>query len=118
MPKKPPRNNPPQRMGRTVQSAATLLQRVTRRAGIGAGELPTLATGGQLEKLRALLPENLRPHLIAVLEKSGELVIFADSAAWAARLKLAAPDLAALAAGRRLVVRLMPQQRKQKQENL
>ncbi len=59
-------------------------------------------------QLRALLPEELRPHLTEVLEKPGELVLFTDSAVWAGRLKLAAAALSGLAAGRRQVVRVMP----------
>lgn len=111
MPKKPPRNNLPFREGRTVQSAASLLQRISRKAG---GALPSLgavaASVSLIENLRSLLPEELRPHLIEVLEKPGELVLFTDSAVWAGRLKLATLKLAGLAAGRRQVVRVMPRE--------
>jgi hypothetical protein len=114
MPKKPPRHNPQNRDGRTVQSAASLLQRISRKIGGApptAGAAPQAVRPGQtpLERLRKLLPPELQPHLVEVLEKSGELVLFADSAVWAGRLKLAAPQLAAIAAGRRQVVRVMPQ---------
>jgi hypothetical protein len=103
MPKKPPRHNPQNRDGRTVQSAATLLQRISRKMGA-----PPLQAGQPLlERLRELLPAELRPHLLEILEKSGELVLFTDSAVWAGRLKLAAPALTAIAAGRRQVVRIM-----------
>jgi hypothetical protein len=109
MPKKPPRNNPPFREGRTVQSAASLLQRITRKAG---GALPSLGTAAAsvslIESLRAQLPAELRPHLIEVLEKPGELVLFTDSAVWAGRLKLSVTALAGPAAGRRQVVKVMP----------
>jgi hypothetical protein len=111
MPKKVPRNNPRGRSNRTVQgsaqSAASLLQRINRKA---AGKLPALQSGGAtaLGVVRQLLPEELRPHLVEVLEKPGELVLFTDSAAWAGRLKLAASALAGFAAGRRQVVRMMP----------
>ncbi len=111
MPKKPPRNNLPFREGRTVQSAATLLQRISRKAG---GTLPSLgeaaASVSLIERLRAQLPEEQRPHLIEVLEKPGELVLFSGSAVWAGRLKLAATELAGLAAGRKQVVRVMPRE--------
>jgi hypothetical protein len=103
MPKKPPRHNPQNRDGRTVQSAASVLQRISRKMGAPPSHI------GQplLERLRELLPPELRQHLVEALEKSGELVLFADSAVWAGRLKLAAPELAAIAAGRRQVVRVM-----------
>jgi hypothetical protein len=111
MPKKPHRNNPSHRDDRTVQSAASLLRRISQKAG---GTLPPVgavaASISLIEGLRALLPDELRPHLIEVLEKPGELVLFTDSAVWAGRLKLAASTLAQLAAGRRQVVRVMPRE--------
>lgn len=116
MPKKPPRHNPQNRDGRTVHSAASLLQRISRKTGgtLAAASLSRASQGAAdpqtlLERLRTLLPESLRPHLVEVLEKSGELVLFADSAVWASRLKLAAPELAAIAGQRRQVVRVAPQ---------
>src|SRR5688572_7555954 len=111
MPKKVPRNNPLRRSNRTVQgsaqSAASLLQRISRKA---AGKLPAPQSGAvaALDQVRQLLPEELRAHLVEVLEKPGELVLFTDSAAWAGRLKLAASAVAGFAAGRRQVVRMMP----------
>lgn len=106
MPKKVPRNNPAGGSYRTVQSAASLLQRIKHNAG--GLPLPQVAPVTVLEQLRGLLPEELRPHLIQVLEKPGELVLFTDSAVWAGRLKLIAKDLASVAADRRQVVRVMP----------
>jgi hypothetical protein len=111
MPKKVRRNNPPRRSNRTVlgsaQSAASLLQRINRKAG---GKLPGPQPGAAdaLGEVRRLLPEELRPHLVEVFEKPGELVLFTDSAVWAGRLRLAASAVAVFAAGRRQVVRLMP----------
>ncbi|MEO6185893.1 MAG: hypothetical protein ABIP38_08085 [Steroidobacteraceae bacterium] len=76
--------------------------------------MPSLGTAAAatslIEGLRAVLPEELRAHLIEVLEKPGELVLFTDSAVWAGRLKLAMNDLASIAAGRRQVVRVMPRE--------
>ncbi|MEO6079104.1 MAG: hypothetical protein ABIQ86_04910 [Steroidobacteraceae bacterium] len=109
MPKKPRRHNRPDRDPRTVQSAASLLRRISQKAG---GALPaaqtTLAGTSLIETLRALLPEELRQHLLEVLEKPGEVVLFTDSAVWAGRLKLAAGELSGFASGRRQVVRVMP----------
>jgi hypothetical protein len=107
MPKKVPRHNPAGGSYRTVQSAATLLQRINR-SGAGALPAPQMAAPAALEQLRQQLPEEVRPHLREVLEKPGELVLFTDSAVWAGRLKLAGPALAGIAAGRRQVVKLMP----------
>jgi hypothetical protein len=111
MPKKVPRNNPLRRSNRTVQgsaqSAASLLHRINRKS---AGKLPEPQSGAAaaLDQVRQLLPEELRAHLVEVLQKPGELVLFTDSAAWAGRMKLAASALADFAAGRRQVVRIMP----------
>jgi hypothetical protein len=106
MPKKVPRNNPAAGSYRTVQSAAALLQRISRP--VGGLPAPQMAQPAAVERWRQLLPEELRPHLIEVMEKPGELVLFTDSAVWAGRLKLAASSLATVAAGRRQVVRLIP----------
>ncbi len=107
MPKKPSRNNPPGGNRRTVQSAASLLRRINAKTG-GSLPAPQIAATRTMDQLRLLLPEELRPHLLEVLEKPGELVLFADSAAWAGRLRLAALELSGVLAGRRQVVRVMP----------
>jgi predicted nucleic acid-binding Zn ribbon protein len=41
------------------------------------------------EWLRATLPEPLAGHIVSAVPKSSELVVFADSAAWATRLRYA-----------------------------
>jgi hypothetical protein len=113
MPKKPPRDNPRSRELRTVHSAGTgaaaLLQRITRRAQVVLPGTPE--AGGEprswLSRLREGLPEEQQPHVVGVLEKAGELVLFADSAAWAGRIRLSLPQLAGMSAGRRITVRLM-----------
>ena len=74
-----------------MDSVKELLQRST----------PVLA-GLQREALRQRdwlqwatreLPEDLAVHVTGVMEQSGELVIFAESAAWGVRLRYAAPQL-------------------------
>jgi Dna[CI] antecedent, DciA len=65
------------------------------------------------QRLVAGLPEHLKSHVTAVIAKAGEVVVFADAAAWAARLKLvlseSPPDLGPeVATGVRLTVRVMP----------
>jgi hypothetical protein len=54
------------------------------------------------------LPEALRGHVIQVLEKGEELVILTDSAAWAARLKLALAENPDPADNRRTSVKVVP----------
>ena len=46
-----------------------------------------------LEWLGGQLPEALAPHCRQVLFKNGELTVFAESAAWAARLRYALAEL-------------------------
>lgn len=114
MPKKPLRDNRGVAELRTVHTAAAgaarVLQRISRRARV---VLPPAEDGpardiSWVSRLRAALPDELRMHLLQVLEKERELVLFADSAVWAGRLRLALPDLEPLAGDRRLTVRLQP----------
>jgi hypothetical protein len=108
MPRKPtrPRSRP--------TAAGDLLQRTLRGDTLAAVQLG----GGGAEALRlrlvAALPESLQPHVAAVIAKpGGEVVVFADAAAWAARLKLALaeapPDLSPeVPPGAAFTVRVMP----------
>ena len=45
------------------------------------------------EKVGSKLPADLRAHVRGVVERDGNLVIFAESAAWSARLRFALADL-------------------------
>lgn len=45
------------------------------------------------EWLSARLPVEIRPRLSGVVEREGTLVIFAESAAWSARLRFAVQEL-------------------------
>jgi hypothetical protein len=45
------------------------------------------------QDIRALLPAELRPHLLTAVRHASDLVLTADSAAWATRLRYAAPQL-------------------------
>lgn len=108
MPKKPPRDNPKGRELRTVHTAgsgaAALLQRIKKRAGVmGPGPLP--------EELQGL-PDTLAPHVLDSLEKEGELVVFTDSAVWAARLKLWLGERDPEVRPRRVTVRIRQQRDK------
>jgi len=113
MPKKPPRDNPKNRVPRTVQSAAGLLQRISLRAGI----VSPAAAASHIDVVRAALPEELRAHVVNCLIRPGEVVIFAGAAAWATRLRLAAceaasagafTDLPGITAPARITVRVTP----------
>lgn len=95
-----------------------LLQRAGRKASVaGSVETAMKQGAGQLAALRerfaAQLPEPLRVQVMNVILKPGELVVFTESAAWAARLKLAIaeapPSLQPeLQAADRITVRVMP----------
>ncbi len=117
MPKKTPPDNRRAKGLHTVHTAgdgaARVLQRISARARVvlPGQTVAAMPPPAWLERLRAALPEELRPHLVGVLEKSDGLVLFAASAAWAGRLKLELPDLAGAAENRPLKVRLAPQQR-------
>ena len=65
------------------------------------------------EWLSGHLPAEIRPRISGVVEREGTLVIFAESAAWSARLRYAVQDLepqilAAAAGLERVVVRVRP----------
>lgn len=117
MPKKPPRNNPKYRASRTVQSAASVLRRISQRTGVAPPPLPGVAGApSHIDVIRAGLPEELRAHLVTCLLRPGEIVLFAVSAVWATRLRVAATEAAALgafaeisgAATARITVRITP----------
>jgi hypothetical protein len=46
-----------------------------------------------IERLRAVLPEELRSHIFQAHLRTGELVVFTESAAWAGRLRVAIAEL-------------------------
>jgi hypothetical protein len=94
MPKKPPRHNPPYRAFRTVQSAATVLRRISRKTGVVAPAQGGVEGSSHIASIRAGLPEELRPHLLDCLLKPAEIVLFAESASWATRLRVAAIEAA------------------------
>ena len=116
MPKKPYRDNPRNRTSRTVQSAATVLRRISQKTGV-VPPPPAGSAGGasHIDVVRAGLPAELQAHLVTCLLKPAEIVLFAESAAWAARLRVAAGEAAqsgafdAIAgANPRITVRITP----------
>lgn len=68
-------------------------------------------------KVRGLLPPDLAPHLHEARVRDGMLIVYVDSAAWGARLRLSlmehigtlsAPLLPGLNPGAKVVARVMP----------
>jgi hypothetical protein len=106
MPKMPPRDNRRNPNSRTIQDAAEgvakLLQRMSRKsdvilstAEVSNAPASHIALPPLLEIVRRELPEELRAHVLDCLLRPGELVLFADAAAWATRIRLAACEVAA-----------------------
>jgi hypothetical protein len=74
-----------------LDSVKDLLQRSTPvLAGL---QREALRQRDWLQWLQRELPTELAGHVTGVTEQSGELVIFAESAAWGVRLRYAAPQL-------------------------
>jgi hypothetical protein len=74
-----------------MDSVKELLQRSTPvLAGL---QREALRQRDWLQWVKRELPEELAAHVTGVTEQSGELVIFAESAAWSVRLRYAAPQL-------------------------
>lgn len=44
-------------------------------------------------QVRCLIPDTLRPHLVAANRRDDTLCLVADTAAWAAKLRYHAPDI-------------------------
>ena len=74
-----------------MDSVKELLQRSTPvLAGL---QRTALRQRDWLQWVKRELPEELAVHVKGAAEQSGELVIFAESAAWGVRLRYAAPQL-------------------------
>src|SRR5580698_2175229 len=77
----------------SMDSVKDLLQRSTPvLAGL---QREALRQRDWLQWVQRELPQELAGHVTGVAEQSGELVIFAESAAWGVRLRYAAPQLLA-----------------------
>jgi len=116
MPKKPLRDKAGFHTHTSPRSSASLLGSLLQRSAITDVAAEKTSQSSQLhEALRAALPAGLAVHLQAARLHGNELVLFARSAAWAGRLKLATVELVAagrapagLPPGVRIVARLMP----------
>jgi hypothetical protein len=94
-------------------AAGDLLQRTLRGDALAAVRMGADGAEALRQRLIRGLTEDLQPHVAAVIAKPGEVVVFADAATWAARLKLVLaetpPDLSPEAGpGSRITVRVMP----------
>ena len=75
----------------SMDSVKDLLQRSTPvLAGL---QREALRQRDWLQWVQRELPQELASHVTGVAEQAGELVIFAESAAWGVRLRYAAPQL-------------------------
>jgi hypothetical protein len=75
----------------SMDSVKDLLQRSTPvLAGL---QREALRQRDWLQWVKRELPDELAVHVTGVTEQSGELVIFAESAAWGVRLRYATPQL-------------------------
>lgn len=109
MPKNPPTHKQGFRNSGPPRSAADLLAHITR---------PEKAPEADpVDRIRNLLPAELAPHLREVRVRDGMLIIYTESAAWGARLRLwlmehievtPVPPLPNLAPGARVLARVMP----------
>ncbi|MEE8527778.1 MAG: DciA family protein [Gammaproteobacteria bacterium] len=72
-----------------------LLKSLLSRKGSALGDLTRQAQefSRLTESLRALLPADLRPHILGVTRTAGRAVILTDSAAWASRLRFLRPQI-------------------------
>jgi hypothetical protein len=64
--------------------ALPVVERLARQAAAAA----TLG-----DKVRRMLPEPLRPHVVSANRRGDDLVVIVDSAAWSARVRYAGPGL-------------------------
>ncbi|HXC58146.1 MAG TPA: hypothetical protein VN645_02455 [Steroidobacteraceae bacterium] len=75
-----------------------MLRRISQKSGVVPPATAGAATASHIDVVRAQLPEELRAHLVNCLLRPGEVVLFADTAAWATRLRLAGCEAAAAGA--------------------
>jgi hypothetical protein len=97
------------------RSAADLLADITGRRVVAPGS--STGTEDPAERLRRLLPTELAPHLREVRVRDGRLIVYSESAAWGARLRLwlmehmaeaKSPLLPGLLPGAQVLSRVMP----------
>ena len=94
------------------ESVKALLSRISRNVANPVAE-QRQAQQGWREWLKNKLPESIETRVTGVVERDGTLTVFAESAAWSARLRLEIAELESQIRERnadieKLVVKVMP----------
>jgi predicted nucleic acid-binding Zn ribbon protein len=97
---------------RAPESVKALLGRISRNVVAPVAE-QRQAQEGWREWLKNKLPAHIEAHVTGVVEREGTLTVFAESAAWSARLRLEIAELEGAIRERnaqvvKLVVKVMP----------
>jgi len=72
-----------------------VLRRISQKSCVVPPPPAGLAAGpSHIDVVRAALPAQLQARMVTCLLKPAEIVLFAESAAWAARLRVAAAEAA------------------------
>ena len=77
---------------RAPESVKALLSRISRNVATPVAEQRQSQQGWR-EWLKNSLPEHIEPHVTGVVERAGTLTVFAESAAWSARLRFVIAEL-------------------------
>jgi len=97
---------------RAPESVKALLSRISRNVVTPVAE-QRQAQQGWREWLKNRLPAHIETHVTGVVEREGTLTVFAESAAWSARVRIEMAELEAQVRERsadigKLVVKVMP----------
>jgi predicted nucleic acid-binding Zn ribbon protein len=97
---------------RAPESVKALLGRISRNVVTPVAEQRQVQQGWR-EWLENKLPAHIETHVTGVVERDGTLTVFAESAAWSARLRVEMAELepqirARKADVQKLVVKVMP----------
>jgi predicted nucleic acid-binding Zn ribbon protein len=97
---------------RAPESVKALLGRISRNVATPVAE-QRQAQQGWREWLQNKLPAHIETHVTGVVERDGTLTVFAESAAWSARLRVEMAELESQIRARKadvekLVVKVMP----------
>jgi len=100
---------------RAPESVKALLGRISQSVGRPVAEQRQSQQGWR-EWLENKLPQHIETHVTGVVEREQTLTVFAESAAWSARLRFAIADLEEQIRERnphieKLVVKVMPRQK-------
>jgi predicted nucleic acid-binding Zn ribbon protein len=107
--------NPGRASAQAPESVKALLSRISRNVVTPVAEQRQTQEGWR-EWLKNKLPAHIETRVTGVVEREGALTIFAESAAWSARLRFAIAELEPQIRERnadieKLVVRVMPRRK-------